>query len=152
MLCVNCALLLSYSIPHHPLLLNFTASDNLLAAPRILGLPRQSLWIFSSSLEGASSWCFSMGPSLISFRSLPNSHFLRKAISNYICHCHPNICYQTLHYYHISLTLSYYYSLLTLCGILICLFLLEYKLHEDRGHVCLSASSVAHKWSQVGIW
>ena len=53
---------------------------------------------------------------------------------------------------HISITLSCYYSLLTLCDMFICSFPPEYKLHEERGILLFSASSVAHNGCQIGIW
>ena len=53
---------------------------------------------------------------------------------------------------HISIALSCYYSLLTLCDTFICSFPPEYKLHEDRGFLLFSASSGAHNGCQIGIW
>lgn len=103
-------------------------------------------------LQGTSSLYIYVVPYLTLFLSLPKSTYSEKPSVTIICHCHHNTSYQTLRYHHISLTRSYYYSLLTSGDICIRSFPLECELHEDRGFVLFSSSSVAHNRCPTDIW
>lgn len=102
-------------------------------------------------LQGTSLYIYMVPPSLCSCL-YPKGNYSENPSVTIICHCHHNICYQTLWYQRINLTLNYCYSLLTLCDKLICSFPLECELHEDRAFVLFSASSVAHNRCPIGVW